>query len=108
MTNKTKAIYSFRSDLPPERKSKLEKLYNEFAEQYSIEVNKGNLIVAQNFNRPGIEIFPEQKEGKITDILALKPLQELEIKLTENHVKHGFSIFETKDIKYIQVNYKKE
>jgi len=108
MTNKTNVIYSFRQDIIPKKRVELENLYNEFAEQYSIEVNKGDLIVAQNFNRPGIEISPNQTEGKILSIIASKPFSELEIKLSENYLNSGFSIFETKNLKFIQVNYKKQ
>jgi hypothetical protein len=104
MTDESNVIYQTESE---EEYEELKKLYNEFAKQYDIKINKGKLVVIESEDKKGIEIFPQQKKVKIIAIFALKPASELETILTKNNIKIGFSFFETKDNKTIVVNYKK-
>jgi hypothetical protein len=101
MANETKVKYLFESE---EEKAKLEKLYNNFISQYDIKPHKTELIVKKTANNVGIEISP--KEGSIFQITAIKPTSKLEIKLKDNDLRRrGSSMFETKDNKFIIVNY---
>jgi hypothetical protein len=101
---KPEIIYRAKSE---EKKAKLERLYNEFNENYSITVNEGKLIIAERIIiEDGIKICPELQNGEIERIHALKPHSHLEILLTENNLKCNFSLFETKDNEIIQIHYK--
>ena len=104
--NKSKenhAIYSFEKEKRPE----LKELYNQFINEYSIELNKGAILVTERFLKDGIEISPEKYKEEITNIIPLKPESELEIKLITKNVNFGFSLFKTKDNKTILIDYKR-
>jgi hypothetical protein len=101
---KPEIIYRARSE---EKKAKLERLYNEFNEQYSITVNEGKLIIAERIVvEDGIKICPELQNGEIERIHALKSHSHLEITLIDNNIKNSLSLFETKDNEIIQIHYK--
>jgi hypothetical protein len=79
-------------------------LYSKFTEQYKIRLTKGRLIVKERRDNSGIIISPE--EGEIFGVISLKPSSELELTLKENDCsKDGFLLFETKDSKFILLNY---
>jgi hypothetical protein len=82
----------------------MQELYNKFIEKYKIRLTKGGLFVKERCNNSGIIISPE--EGEIYGVASLKPSSELELTLKENdYSKDGFLLFETKDSKFILVNY---
>jgi hypothetical protein len=81
---------------------RLKELYNKFIEQYKIRLTEGGLIVKERRDEDGINIYPG--EGKIYRVFSLKPFSELEIMLKEN-MRDDFLLFETKDSKFILVNY---
>jgi predicted GH43/DUF377 family glycosyl hydrolase len=86
-----------------EKIKELEKVYNEFKEQYALDINKGRLIVKERFDKKCIEIFPEEKNGKILSIRALKPTSELETKLIKISWQYKNSSFKTKYNQTIEV-----
>ena len=82
----------------------MQELYNKFTEQYKIRLSKGGLSIKERPNNSGINISPE--EGEIYRIMSLKPASELELTLKENDSSmDGFLLFETKDSKFILLNY---
>lgn len=89
--------------IPEDNVKELTELYNKFISQYKIRLTKGGLVVKERNNHSGIVISPE--EGEIYGVISLKPASELEIVLKENDLKYEFLLFETKDSKYILVNY---
>jgi len=100
---KQKVIYSSNIN----KNAFLKELYTEFIKEYSIKVSKGPLLLSERILKDGIEISPERKKEKITEINQLKPESELETKLIVKNVNFGFSVFKTKDHKIISVNYEK-
>jgi hypothetical protein len=93
-------------------KGPLEKLYNEFAEQYSMEFNleTEELLVTEwalskDINKNGICIEPKSYNGKILGIESIKPVSELEIKLIKTNLLSAFSLFKTKDDRTIMVKH---
>jgi len=84
----------------------LKKIYNDFKEKYSFEVNHGctELIIKERWGTDGIEIFPATKNGEISNSIALRPTSELEIQLFRQD--ENSQVFRTKDNKFIEVYYK--
>jgi hypothetical protein len=103
MSDKPTAIYMVKSE---NDLKEIEKIYNDFINQYDISIHRTELIVEKMVNGIGITISP--KEGDIYQISALKDGSELEIILKEIDLRENCesSIFETKDKKFIIVNYK--
>jgi hypothetical protein len=82
----------------------MQELYDKFIKQYKIRLTKGGLSIKERLNNSGIIISPE--EGEIYGVRSLKPASELELTLKENDSsKDGFLLFETKDSKFILLNY---
>lgn len=115
MLAKPDVIYETESE---EKKEMCRKLYNKFAENYYICLNKNEgLIVTEmgggkECNKEGIKISPKQRRGKILSIFKIassfKPnaAPDLEMKLIMNDILQGFSIFKIEDNEIIQINYK--
>jgi hypothetical protein len=81
----------------------LQELYNKFIEQYKIRLTGNTLIIKERGNNSGINISPE--EGEIYGVISLKPASELEFTLKENDTKGEFLLFQSKDSKFILLNY---
>ncbi len=104
MADKNKAMYLTDSE---KNFKELNRLYDDFIKQYDIESNKSELIIKKRSDGEGIEISP--KAGEIFRIKLATLPSKLEIQLIESDWREGccYQIFETKDNKFIKVNYKK-